>query len=381
MKVTGVNQKVKALPHSPPTLTSPLLISQTWVLKVSIHCEGCKRKVKKILHNIDGVYTADIDTRQQKVAVTGNIDAGTLLRKLNKSGKHAELWPESPADRKADKNSGKPHNKEKPKDQGKAEEATPADAGKNPGEKELKPTVQVDEPAKGTETIGVGGGGIPVKNNGAGGANVGGGAPVKVIQSAVKVDAVTAQVVKDTKAEGKKPETGAAINQPTSPPVEKKGGEGAEKVVGGAGGSGTSGKKKKKKVQIGSASVEGEASIPAPASRGSPTHNTGPPPPLHESPPRHQGHQYPPHYYAPPAPVYAVSYNTAHSSSSSTASYYAAPQPNTYSYAYAYPGNPYPYAGHEAEPPAPDFEPYPRRQPLDSFEMFSDENPNGCWVM
>ncbi|KAK3041960.1 hypothetical protein RJ639_002268 [Escallonia herrerae] len=326
-----------------------------------------------------GVYTADIDTRQQKVVVTGNIDAGTLLRKLNKSGKHAELWPENPADRKADKNPGKPHNKEKSKDQEKAEEATPADAGKNPGDKELKPTVKVDEPAKVRETTDVGGDGIPVKNNGAGGANVGGGgAPVKVKQSAVKVDAVTAQVVKDTKAEGKKPETGAAVNQPNSPPVEKKGGEGAEKAVGGAGGSGTSGKKKKKKVQIGSTSVEGEASIPAPASRGSPTHNSGPPP-LHHSPPRHHGHQYPPHYYAPPPPAYAVSYNTAHpSSSSSTASYYAAPQPNTYSYAYAYPGNPYPYA---AEAPAPDFEPNPPRQPLDSFEMFSDENPNGCWVM
>lgn len=31
-----------------------LLCFQTWVLKVSIHCEGCKRKVKKVLRNIDG---------------------------------------------------------------------------------------------------------------------------------------------------------------------------------------------------------------------------------------------------------------------------------------------------------------------------------------
>lgn len=27
---------------------------QTWVLKVSLHCEGCKRKVKKVLQSIDG---------------------------------------------------------------------------------------------------------------------------------------------------------------------------------------------------------------------------------------------------------------------------------------------------------------------------------------
>ncbi|KAL2941013.1 Heavy metal-associated isoprenylated plant protein 35 [Bienertia sinuspersici] len=39
---------------------------KTWVLKVSIHCEGCKRKVKRILHSIEGVYTIDVDARQHK---------------------------------------------------------------------------------------------------------------------------------------------------------------------------------------------------------------------------------------------------------------------------------------------------------------------------
>ncbi|KAI8003974.1 Heavy metal-associated isoprenylated plant protein 32 [Camellia lanceoleosa] len=29
---------------------------QTCVLKVNIHCDGCKRKVKKILHKIDGIF-------------------------------------------------------------------------------------------------------------------------------------------------------------------------------------------------------------------------------------------------------------------------------------------------------------------------------------
>ncbi|KAL2941012.1 Heavy metal-associated isoprenylated plant protein 36 [Bienertia sinuspersici] len=36
---------------------------KTWVLKVSIHCEGCKRKVKRILHSIEGVYTIDVDAK------------------------------------------------------------------------------------------------------------------------------------------------------------------------------------------------------------------------------------------------------------------------------------------------------------------------------
>ncbi|KAF3324673.1 Copper transport protein ATX1 [Carex littledalei] len=67
---------------------------QTMALKVSIHCEGCKRKVKKVLHSIEGVYHTAIDIRQQKVIVIGNVDPNSLVRKLNKTGKHAELWPE-----------------------------------------------------------------------------------------------------------------------------------------------------------------------------------------------------------------------------------------------------------------------------------------------
>ncbi|XP_012083926.1 heavy metal-associated isoprenylated plant protein 36 [Jatropha curcas] len=67
---------------------------RTWVLKVSIHCQGCKRKVKKVLQAIDGVYTATVDSQQQTVTVTGNIGAEILIKKLIKTGKHAEIWPE-----------------------------------------------------------------------------------------------------------------------------------------------------------------------------------------------------------------------------------------------------------------------------------------------
>ncbi|KAJ9181926.1 hypothetical protein P3X46_005969 [Hevea brasiliensis] len=67
---------------------------QTWVLKVSIHCQGCKRKVKKVLQGIDGVYTATVDSQQQRVTVTGNIEVETLIKKLIKTGKHAQIWPE-----------------------------------------------------------------------------------------------------------------------------------------------------------------------------------------------------------------------------------------------------------------------------------------------
>ncbi|KAL3525509.1 hypothetical protein ACH5RR_013881 [Cinchona calisaya] len=65
---------------------------QTHVLKVQIHCDGCARKVKKLLKRIEGVYLVSIDTEEQKVKVSGTVDCATLIRKLTKSGKHAELW-------------------------------------------------------------------------------------------------------------------------------------------------------------------------------------------------------------------------------------------------------------------------------------------------
>ncbi|KAL8239038.1 hypothetical protein R6Q59_015605 [Mikania micrantha] len=86
-------------PPQPPyeEHNTPILKYKTWVLKVSIHCVGCKRKVKKVLQNIEGVYTIDIDSKLQKVTVVGNVEVDALIKKLVKTRKHAEKWPENPA--------------------------------------------------------------------------------------------------------------------------------------------------------------------------------------------------------------------------------------------------------------------------------------------
>ncbi|WOL15741.1 hypothetical protein Cni_G24522 [Canna indica] len=68
----------------------------TLALRVSLHCEGCKREVKRVLQHIEGVYKVSFDSQQHKVVVTGNVAPETLIKKLNKTGKHAELWPEPP---------------------------------------------------------------------------------------------------------------------------------------------------------------------------------------------------------------------------------------------------------------------------------------------
>lgn len=73
-----------------------LLKIQTCVLRVNIHCDGCKQKVKKILQRVEGVYQVIIDAEQQKVSISGSLDSATLIKKLVKAGKHAELWSKNP---------------------------------------------------------------------------------------------------------------------------------------------------------------------------------------------------------------------------------------------------------------------------------------------
>lgn len=58
-----------------------------------------------------GVYKAQIDAFQPKVTIVGNVDAQTLIKKLAKTGKAAEVWPSESKkpleeEKKAD-NSGK----------------------------------------------------------------------------------------------------------------------------------------------------------------------------------------------------------------------------------------------------------------------------------
>ncbi|CAH9114669.1 unnamed protein product [Cuscuta europaea] len=91
-----------------------LLKIQTCVLRVNIHCDGCKQKVKKILQKIEGVYQVNIDNEQQKVTVCGSVDAPKLIKKLISSGKHAELWsnpkPNQNQKQKPNNNANEPKN-------------------------------------------------------------------------------------------------------------------------------------------------------------------------------------------------------------------------------------------------------------------------------
>ncbi|CAM0955844.1 unnamed protein product [Alopecurus aequalis] len=103
------------------------------VLRVSIHCEGCKKKVKRLLQGVDGVYRCDIDARSNRVTVaaTGNVSADALVKRLRRSGKHAEQWPEqqlansTQTPRETKNRATEP---DKPTDSGTAEKPTSGDA-------------------------------------------------------------------------------------------------------------------------------------------------------------------------------------------------------------------------------------------------------------
>lgn len=289
-------------PEEPP---QPLTY-QTWVLKVSIHCVGCKRKVKKILQNIDGVYTITIDSQQQKVTVTGNIGAETLIKKLVKTGKHAEMWPELPAAK--EKKPEKPKNNVGEKDENSSDED------------EENPTERPQEEVK-------------VLNN-------------------VKEGGPTVMFC-----------PGMPQNHPSGnkqPVAEQKPGDNSGGAAGGA-------KKKKKKKKKGQNS--NNANQGANANGGVQNTGTGNvvvgPPQVHDqvnNNPTTIPYQYP--TSCAPQQVYVMSYNTSQPRVSAGPSYYVQSSPYTYS---TY-----------AEPEMINM----RSTPSDSsFEIFSDENPHGCYIM
>ncbi|KAG0495491.1 hypothetical protein HPP92_000182 [Vanilla planifolia] len=68
-----------------------LLKVQTIVLKVNIHCNGCKNKVKKLPEDRWGLQGKH-RFRKPKGNGLRNVDPAFLIKRLVRSGKHAELF-------------------------------------------------------------------------------------------------------------------------------------------------------------------------------------------------------------------------------------------------------------------------------------------------
>ncbi|XP_075517337.1 protein SODIUM POTASSIUM ROOT DEFECTIVE 2-like [Primulina tabacum] len=79
--------KSEALKTEEPS-SSP---EQVVVLRVSLHCRGCEKKMRKHISRMEGVTSFDIDFPAKKVTVVGNVTPLGVLSSISKV-KNAQLW-------------------------------------------------------------------------------------------------------------------------------------------------------------------------------------------------------------------------------------------------------------------------------------------------
>ncbi|KAL8150795.1 hypothetical protein V2J09_020603 [Rumex salicifolius] len=69
---------------------------QTVEIKVKMDCDGCERKVKHAVSRMRGAKTVEVNRKQSKVTVTGQVEPNRVLNKVKSTGKRAEFWPYVP---------------------------------------------------------------------------------------------------------------------------------------------------------------------------------------------------------------------------------------------------------------------------------------------
>ncbi|KAG0484967.1 hypothetical protein HPP92_008816 [Vanilla planifolia] len=67
-------------------------MAETVVLKVQMSCEGCSGAVKRVLSKMEGVESFDVDLKEQKVTVKGNVNPEEVLQTVSRTGKKTEFW-------------------------------------------------------------------------------------------------------------------------------------------------------------------------------------------------------------------------------------------------------------------------------------------------
>ncbi|KAJ6839530.1 protein SODIUM POTASSIUM ROOT DEFECTIVE 2-like [Iris pallida] len=61
-----------------------LLEPKTVILRVSMHCNGCARKVEKHIKKIEGVTSLKVDLENKRVVVVGDITPCEILESVSK---------------------------------------------------------------------------------------------------------------------------------------------------------------------------------------------------------------------------------------------------------------------------------------------------------
>ncbi|KAJ6790551.1 copper transport protein ATX1-like isoform X1 [Iris pallida] len=76
-------------------------MAETVVLKVAMSCQGCVGAVNRVLTKMEGVETFDIDIKEQKVIVKGNVKPDAVLQTVSKTGKKTSFWEAEPETKEA----------------------------------------------------------------------------------------------------------------------------------------------------------------------------------------------------------------------------------------------------------------------------------------
>ncbi|XP_064942593.1 copper transport protein ATX1-like [Musa acuminata AAA Group] len=76
-------------------------MTETVVLKVGMSCEGCVGAVKRVLTKMEGVESFNVDLKEQKVTVKGNVKPEVLLQTVSKTGKNTSFWDAEPETKEA----------------------------------------------------------------------------------------------------------------------------------------------------------------------------------------------------------------------------------------------------------------------------------------
>ncbi|GAA0141138.1 hypothetical protein LIER_02352 [Lithospermum erythrorhizon] len=83
--------KLKDVISGPPTLAFQLKPKMV-VLRVSMHCNGCARKVQKHISKMEGVTSYEVDLETKMAVVIGDIIPLEVLESVSKVVKYAEFW-------------------------------------------------------------------------------------------------------------------------------------------------------------------------------------------------------------------------------------------------------------------------------------------------
>ena len=57
-------------------------------------CQGCVGAVNRVLSKMEGVDSFEIELKEQKVTVKGNVKPDAVLQTVSKTGKKTTFWEE-----------------------------------------------------------------------------------------------------------------------------------------------------------------------------------------------------------------------------------------------------------------------------------------------